>query len=264
MLPFLNRKTKVCVLISDAFRYEIGEELQSLIRQEDRFEAALEPALAMLPSYTQLGMAALLPNKSLHLAEDGSGDAQVDGQSVLGSANRGKILAAAVPASAVVLAKDLVAMNQTDTRALLRDHDLVYVYHNLIDKTGDTRDTEERVFAAAEETLHELLRLVKKLTNANASNLLITADHGFLYQNRALEESDFLSSEPEGDDIRYCDRRFVLGKGLRSNDSFRTFTSEQLGLAGTVEVQIPKSIKRLRLQGLRQPLSMAAQPCKRW
>ena len=43
-------------------RYEIGDELLSLIRQEDRYSAELEPALSMLPSYTQLGMAALLPN----------------------------------------------------------------------------------------------------------------------------------------------------------------------------------------------------------
>lgn len=35
--PYLERKNKVCVLISDAFRYEVGEELQSLIRREDRF-----------------------------------------------------------------------------------------------------------------------------------------------------------------------------------------------------------------------------------
>ena len=39
--PYLDRKGKVCVLISDAFRYEIGEELQTLIRREDRFEAEL-------------------------------------------------------------------------------------------------------------------------------------------------------------------------------------------------------------------------------
>jgi seryl-tRNA synthetase len=45
------------------------------------------------------------------------------------------------------------------SRALIRDHEVVYVYHNLIDKTGDTRDTEERVFGAAEETLEELLRV---------------------------------------------------------------------------------------------------------
>ena len=53
--PYLDRKTKVCVLISDAFRYEIGEELQSLIRREDRFDAELVPVLSCLPSYTQLG-----------------------------------------------------------------------------------------------------------------------------------------------------------------------------------------------------------------
>ncbi|WP_282384501.1 MULTISPECIES: BREX-1 system phosphatase PglZ type A [unclassified Pseudomonas] len=247
--PFIERKTKVCVVISDAFRFEVGEELQSLIRREDRFEAELEPALSMLPSYTQLGMAALLPNQALQLAENDSGDAMVNGQSAQGAVNRGKILAAAVPNSAVVLAKDLLAMNQADSRALLRDNDVLYVYHDLIDKTGDTRDTQERVFAAAEETLSELVRLVKKLTNANASNLLITADHGFIYQNRPLEESDFLSNEPDGDEVLYRDRRFVLGRGLRSQAGFKTFSPDQLGLEGTLEVQIPKSINRLRLKG---------------
>ncbi|NWC90524.1 BREX-1 system phosphatase PglZ type A [Pseudomonas reactans] len=247
--PFVERRTKVCVLISDAFRYEVGEELQSLIRQEDRFEAELDPMLSMLPSYTQLGMAALLPNSSLQLADNDSGDAIVDGLSAQGSVNRGKILATRVPASQVVRAKDLLAMNQADSRALLRDNEVVYVYHNLIDKTGDTRDTEERVFAAAEETLSELIRLVKKLTNANASNLLITADHGFIYQNHPLQESDFLSGEPEGDEVLYRDRRFVLGRSLREGASFKTFNPVQLGLTGTLMVQIPKSINRLRLKG---------------
>lgn len=247
--PFVERKTKVCVLISDAFRFEVGEELQSLIRQEDKFEAELDPMLSMLPSYTQLGMAALLPNASLQLADNESGDALVDGQSAQGTANRGNILAAALPASATVRAKDLVTMGRDEIRALLRDHEVVYVYHNLIDKTGDTRDTEERVFAAAEETLQELTRLVKKLINANASNVLITADHGFIYQNHVLHESDFLSSELQGDAILYRDRRFVLGHGLHEGTSFKTFTPVQLGLVGTVEVQIPKSINRLRLKG---------------
>lgn len=247
--PYLDRKTKVCVLISDAFRYEIGEELQNLIRREDRFDAELAPMLSRLPSYTQLGMAALLPHQSLQLAEDGSGEALVDGQSTVGAANRAKILAAAVPASAVVLAKDVMAMGKDESRILIRDHDVIYVYHNLIDKTGDTRDTEERVFDAAEDTLEELRKLVKKLANANANNLMITADHGFIYQNRPLEESDFLSAEPDGDQILYTDRRFVLGKSLHESASFKTFSSEQLSLTGTIEVQIPKSINRLRIKG---------------
>ena len=246
--PFIERKGKVCVIISDAFRYEIGEELQCLMRQEDRFDAELEPALAMLPSYTQLGMAALLPNKTLALVNDETGQALVDGQSAMGTANRGKILASAVSSATAIQAEDLMQMSRDESRALVRDNEVIYVYHNLIDKTGDTRDTEERVFAATEETLQELIRIIKKLANANASNMLVTADHGFIYQNRALEESDFLACEPEGD-IQYRNRRFVLGTDLRDNASFKTFMPAQLGLEGTVEVQIPKSINRLRQKG---------------
>jgi uncharacterized protein (TIGR02687 family) len=172
-----------------------------------------------------------------------------DGISATGTANRDRILAQTVAASTAVLAKDVLAMGKEDSRALVRDHDVVYVYHNLIDKTGDTRDTEERVFGAAEETLEELLRVIKKLANANASNIVVTADHGFIYQHHPLQDSDFLSTEPTGDDILYTDRRFVLGRGLREHSSFKTFQPQQLGLAGSLQVQIPKSINRLRLKG---------------
>ena len=42
---------------------------------------------------------------------------------------------------------------------------------------------------------------------------------------------------------------FVLGRGLREHSSFKTFQPDQLGLAGSLQVQIPKSINRLRLKG---------------
>lgn len=247
--PYLERKGKVCVLISDAFRYEVGEELQSLIRREDRFDAELVPALSCLPSYTQLGMASLLPHKTLQILENDSGEVMADGVSAMGTTNRARILAKTVPSSTTVLAKDVLAMGKEDSRALVRDHDVVYVYHNLIDKTGDTRDTEERVFGAAEETLDELLRVIKKLANANASNIVVTADHGFIYQHQPLQDSDFLSTEPSGDEILYTNRRFVLGRGLRESSSFKTFQPDQLGLAGNLQLQIPKSINRLRSKG---------------
>ncbi len=248
--PFLGKGNKVCVIISDAMRYEIGDELLSLIRQEDRYGATLEPALSMLPSYTQLGMAALLPNKELAIADNETGTVLVNGQSSQGLANRAKILGQAIKQRATACkADELMAMKGDDCRALLRDHDVIYVYHNQIDATGDKRESEERVFEAVAETLQELVRLIKKLTAANASNLLVTADHGFLYQNRAIEASDFANTEAEGERILFRDRRFVFGKGLVETSSLHKFTSAQLGLAGGVEVQIPKSINRLRLKG---------------
>ena len=166
----------------------------------------------MLPSYTQLGMAALLPNKELMLADNDTGTVLVDGQSSQGTANRIKILSQAIPKRATAVKADgVMALNKEDCRALVRDHDVIYIYHNRIDATGDKRESEERVFEAVEETLQELIRLIKKLTGANANNLLVTSDHGFIYQNRAIEESDFSGVDAEGDQILFYDRRFVLG-----------------------------------------------------
>ncbi|MGK7898998.1 MAG: BREX-1 system phosphatase PglZ type A [Xenococcus sp. (in: cyanobacteria)] len=246
--PFLKKNRKVFVIISDALRYEIGEEFLKLIRSEDRYEADLEAAMAMLPSYTQLGMAALLPNGSLSLTD--KGNVEVDEQSSQGLVNRKKQLDRALPNRATaVKAEELMKLNQEDRRSLVRNHDLVYVYHNRIDATGDKRDSEERVFEAVEDTLKELIQLIKKLANANVSNILITADHGFIYQNRSLYESDFASVEPQGEEILFRDRRFILGRCLEENSSLRKFTSEELGLSGDLEVQIPKSINRLRRKG---------------
>jgi uncharacterized protein (TIGR02687 family) len=248
--PFLRKDNKVCVIISDAMRFEIGDELLSLIRQEDRYSAELEPALSMLPSYTQLGMAALLPNKTLAIADNETGTVLVDGQSSQGTVNRTRILQAALNGRGeAITAEDFMQLDRDGSRELLKSNDVLYIYHNRIDHTGDKMHSEGQAFEAAEQTLGDIVRLVKKLTAANANNILVTADHGFIYQHRPLDESDFASVEAKGEVILYRDRRFVLGKGLAVASSLHTFNPEQLGLAGEVEVQIPKSINRLRLKG---------------
>ena len=248
--PFLCKDNKVCVIISDAMRYEIGDELLSLIRQEDRYSAELEPALSMLPSYTQLGMAALLPNKELAIADNETGAVLVDGLSSQGTANRTKILRAALDGRGEAMkAEEFMQLNRDDSRDLVKANDVLYIYHNRIDHTGDKMHSEGQAFEAAEQTLDDLVKLVKKLAAANANNILVTADHGFIYQHKELDESDFLSVDAAGDAILYRDRRFVLGKGLAASSGLHKFTPGQLGLAGEVEVQIPKSINRLRLKG---------------
>jgi len=248
--PFLKKDKKVCVIISDAFRYEIGQELLSLICQEDRYTAEMDEALAMLPSYTQMGMAATLPHEELAIAENNSGCVLVDGQSSQGKANRDKILEKAISGGATAIkAEDLIKLKNDECRTLFKEHSVVYVYHNRIDATGDKRETEDQVFEAVEETLEELIKLIKKLTGANASNLLVTADHGFIYQNRPVDESDFAGCEPSGKEILFRDRRFVLGLGLNETAGLRSYKSSELGLKGRVEVQIPNSINRLRLKG---------------
>ena len=247
--PYLQRDKKVFVIISDALRYEVGEELATRIRQEDRYEAVLETAVAALPSFTQLGMAALLPHETVALTPDGK-TVLVNGQSSAGTENRRKILSQATKGQATALkAEEFLNLGRDESRDLFRENAVVYIYHNRIDKVGDDRESEERVFDAAAKSVEELILIIKRLAGANVTNMLVTADHGFIYQHRVLDESDFASRQPTGDQILTTNRRFVLGHGLNQNPSFKKFTSAQLGLDGEMEVLLPKSINRLRVRG---------------
>lgn len=248
--PTLHKNGKIYVIISDALRYEVGDELTSIIRQEDMFEATIEAAISMLPSYTQLGMASLLPNKTIQFSGDDQATVIVDGINAR-STNREKILRAYVPQSTTIKAKRLMGMTkdgEDGTRALVRDNDVVYIYHDIIDNAGKLK-TEDTVCKAAEDCLGELKQIIRKLTSANATNIIVTADHGFIYQNKTIEESDYLGMGASGEEILYDDRRFILGRNLHEESSFKKFTSEQVGLVGDIDAMIPKSINRLKKSG---------------
>lgn len=242
---------KVCVIISDALRYEVAEELLGSIRGMDKFDAKISPMVGCLPSYTQLGMASLLPHTALSISEDDSKTVFEGAQSTQGSVNRAKILAAAHSKDRTLVTKfdEFMDIPGTTAKEMIRDHDVIYIYHNQIDAVGDKRDTEERVFKAVEDTIEEVTKLVKKLSSSNASSIFITADHGFLYQNKPITESDFSSAEVSGEEIHSKDRRFVTGRGLMETHGLKKFSSKQLGLEGNTEVLIPNSINRLRQQG---------------
>ena len=246
----LDKDKKVFVIVSDALRYEIAEELQRKITLEDRYTAELEAACSVLPSYTALGMAALLPHKNLELTCSNNAVAvSVDGLSTLGSAARAKVLASKVPHSSVLTAEELNSLTRDDGRALFRDNDVVYIYHNTIDATGDDLASEGKTFEAVENAIAEIISMLKRLTGYNVTNIIVTADHGFIYQNRELPNDEFLSGEPAGADIAKVNRRFVIGKNLSPVDGLLKYNLETLELQGNCEVQIVKSINRLRVKG---------------
>jgi hypothetical protein len=64
-------------------------------------------------------------------------------------------------------------MRTEDGKALFRDHHIVYVYHNRIDAIGDKLQTEDKLPEAAEDAIDDLTKLVRKLTSANFSNILV-------------------------------------------------------------------------------------------
>lgn len=248
--PVLDKKQRLFVIISDALRYECGEELSAKFLSENRYTADLEYLVSSVPSYTQLGMASLLPTKKTLQINPSSDLVLVDEMNSSGLSGRIKILEKNSGVRATgVQAEVFMAMNSgTDGRSFVKNYDLIYIYHNVIDKRGDDKTSEETVFEGVEEELNFLIDLVKKIGNMNGNQIIITADHGFVYQHHNLDDSEFSTPDSQGE-IWKENRRFIIGKNLSHNNAVRKFKGEQLNLNGDLDILIPKSINRLRIKG---------------
>lgn len=235
--------------MSDALRFEAAADFAGRLQSANRWTAELEALFGAVPSYTQVGMAALLPFRELAVNAE-SGNVTVDGKSATGTENRAEILKGACNARATaVKAEQFLELNsKTDGRALMRDHDVIYIYHNTIDETGDRRDKEVRTFEAVEQAFKELDQLIKKVANINGTNMLVTADHGFLFQQDELHDDD-LAPLPAADVLSCRDRRFIFGKGIVKSPRVKVFGSADLGLSGDWSVAFPRSLDRFPQQG---------------
>lgn len=244
--PFIDQKKRLFVIISDAMRYETMVELQQRIEALNRTETKMRPAMvSTLPSYTQLGMASLLPHRELSYNKP-QDEAFVDGMSSKGTDARQKILQQYVTKSRAISAK--VFLEITFPKTAFKEYDLIYIYSNRIDFTGDKRDTEGDVFKATEEEFDQIVKIVELIRNGNGTNILITSDHGYIYQNEVLDESEFSDFKAEGDLITDT-RRFIIGNNLKRGDVLKTWNSEDVGLLPGREIQIAKGMTRMRKQG---------------
>jgi uncharacterized protein (TIGR02687 family) len=247
--PFIEKGNRLFVIVSDALRYECGVAFFERMQRENRFENDLGHQVSLIPSFTQLGMATLLPNEKITFSETGL--VSVDGQRTDGKAYRKKVLNAESGAKSTTIGAEEVmkyASNSEEARDLVTNHDLIYIYHNRIDKVGDDLSSEDKVIEAAHEEVAFLVDLVKKVTNMGGVNVIVTADHGFIYQHDDLDESDFADPKLTGDTIK-VDRRFVLGRNLSSENNMIKYAAKDIGIDDDTEVLIPKGINRLRKSG---------------
>ncbi|EEY94898.1 BREX-1 system phosphatase PglZ type A [Acinetobacter johnsonii] len=248
--PLLSSATKrrIVVIISDAFRYEAAVELRDRINEKRYSEATLSSQLGVVPSYTTLGMASLLPHQTLEYKEAAGDDVLVDGQSSKGTAARSKILAAYN--GLAVTAETVKGWSRDEGREALKDHELIYVYHNVIDARGDSASTESETFMAVEHAIEELTELSRKiLMHFNISTLLITADHGFLFQHK-LESADRSSLTEKPANTLKSKKRYVIGHGLpESKEAWKGSTQATAGTLSATDFWIPKGANRFHFVG---------------
>ena len=191
-------RERVVVFISDAMRYEVGQQLFEMLTMDAKCSAKLTPAVSTVPSYTQLGMAALLPHVSLELQSDST--VTILGKKTVGTAAREAILQATEKNSGCIQFDQMQNMRRDELRSYFSGKTVVYVYHNQIDARGDEARTENEVFSACEEAAEELYKEIRRLTDsANIRHFIVTADHGFLYKHDPIQESDKVINLPQAE-----------------------------------------------------------------
>lgn len=178
---------KQFVIISDALRYEVAQDLVTAINQKENFKgrASLSYQTTTLPSITMFGMASLLPHKNISYQ-----DKQVfaDGKSTSSTGARDAVLKAYSSGFAAIQYEEIAGMNKSELREYMKDKSLVYIYHDTIDNAGE--HDENKVFPMCERAIQEIVALIGKLYNIlQISNYFVTSDHGFIYRNKKIEES---------------------------------------------------------------------------
>lgn len=202
-----NNYKKCFVIISDGFRYEIGHELYEKIRIDKVLNGSekIEYAISPLPSETRFGMASLLPHRILEYIDK---NVKVDEMSTNGFDARDAILKKKNASYAGISYEKISQMTRDELRSYMADKSLVYIYHNVVDNAGE--HNESKVFDVVESAVDEIVSLIRKLyNNLQISNYYITADHGFLYRRKPVEESQKYSDILSLNSLE-CSRRFVL------------------------------------------------------
>lgn len=202
-----NNKERTVVIISDALRYEVAKELFNEMQDNPKCTAKINAVLGVLPSYTRLGMAALLPHKTLSVTDNC--DVLADGFMCNTLALRQNILQSYCPASVCLQYDDIKNLKKDELREIFTGKQVIYIYHNQIDARGDKQITEDEVFDACNEAIKEIKDFINRISiNANTYNFIVTADHGFIYKRNKLSESDKITVV--NNSSASLNRRFII------------------------------------------------------
>ncbi|MCI0485801.1 MAG: PglZ domain-containing protein [Blastocatellia bacterium] len=231
----------------DALRYEMACELAETLSPE--FDVKIEPAIATVPTITEIGMAALLPG-----AQESPGIApvaksklgfEIKGTIIKDRKDRVKFLKANADAE-VFDAKldDLLPKPKKRIQDGIRDAGLVLVTSQEIDSLGE----EENLHLARrymDDVLHQLGRGIRTLRKEGVKAIIIAADHGYLFGDE-LESG--MKIDAPGGDTADLHRRVWVGRGGTADPSYLRARLSDFGLGGELEIAAPWNFGCFKVQ----------------
>ncbi len=182
---YLDASTKKVVIVVDALRYEVAAELMESLAKEKHI-ASLSAMKAVLPTETKFGKLALLPHYDLKLQ---GADMLVDGKALTTVDSRTTHVDSFRDGALCINYEDVMNGNALAIRDIFK-RPLVYIYYNTIDEVSHNQSPFE-VISACERAIEQLTALVSRLhATWNVTNVYVTADHGFIYNDMQFEDKD--------------------------------------------------------------------------
>lgn len=182
-------RERVVVIFSDALRFEVAKELEEELNSNDRLTMKMQYALTGLPSVTYTGMNVMLPHDDLTW-DAKAVKVRVDGKNAETTLNRDKILKAVDESNSAAQLKDILEMTSKEIKQFITGKNVIYLYHNQIDAKGHELKTTKELVDATEKAIAEIKAAIQSLRTNGVAHIIVTADHGFIYQERPIQDTD--------------------------------------------------------------------------
>ena len=234
---------KVAVIVSDALRYEVAQELIGELAKSKHI-ASLKPAIAMLPSETKYCKPSMLPYRELKLY--GQGEKQnlsVDDHILDNIEKRSEHLQVYRDGALCVSFETVAEYNQEKNREIFK-HPLVYIFHDVIDKIGHDGNAKQ-IVNSCRDAINELKKMIPKIhASYNVTEVYITSDHGFLFNDIIFADKD--KHKIEEDCLERSTRYYLTKSKDEVNGVVKFPLSEVSGMVnvGNVMVAVPKGTNR--------------------
>jgi hypothetical protein len=226
--PLLESGERVAYFLVDSLRYELGVELEKQL--SDKLKVTLTPSCAQLPTYTEIGMASLMP----------------DAESALGLVEKEAKLVTTLggnPATAPATRFSYLQSRKGDQCADLPLDDLIRKKPPkiaervtlLVVRTRDidaiAHDSPHQVLDIIPALVRQIIRGLAKVQELGFDTAVIATDHGFVLLHE--QEAGNLAPKPQGrwlvEKTRCC-----LGEG-KGDPANLLMPAKELGIPGPAD-----------------------------
>lgn len=253
--PLLDAGQRVAYILVDSLRYELGVEVEKLLSEKHKVK--LHAVCAQLPTYTEMGMASLMPDadKKLRLVKkNGKLTTTLDG------------VEATAPAGRLAHLKRTKGDQCTEVELddLLRNRNLKYEdsIRLLLVRTRDidtlAHQSPHQIHTLIPELLRQLIRGVSRLAEMGFQHAVIATDHGFMLFHE--QSAGDVAAKPPGNWL-VEKSRCVIGQG-EADSANLLFPVERLGIqCDAPHIAMPRALVPYRRENAYFHEGLSLQEC---